>query len=85
MACVQGRLTKNVKDLLWLNEWDHKGGSDASAALKDLEVLTLVHLFLHDADLDPSSSTLSARLVNWQATQRACNAVQTPKDLLANV
>ena len=49
MACVQGRLTKNVKDLLWLNEWDHKGGSDASAALKDLEVLALTHLFLHDS------------------------------------
>lgn len=64
MACVQGRLTKNVKDLLWLNEWDHKGGSDASAALKDLEVLTLVHLFL----LDQSTTTLTARLVNWQAT-----------------
>mmetsp|Transcript_14694 Transcript_14694/g.44356 ORF Transcript_14694/g.44356 Transcript_14694/m.44356 type:complete len:126 (-) Transcript_14694:439-816(-) len=34
---TQDRLTKNVKDLLWLHAWDNKGGSGASVALKELE------------------------------------------------
>lgn len=36
---TQDRLTKNVKDLLWLHAWDHSGkGSDPAAALKALQV-----------------------------------------------
>lgn len=41
LANAQDRLTKNVKDLLWLHAWDNKGGSGASVALKELEVQTL--------------------------------------------
>ncbi len=37
---TQDRLTKNIKDLLWLHAWDHSGkGSDPAAALKALQVL----------------------------------------------
>lgn len=37
---MQDRLTKNVKDLLWLHAWDKKGGSDPLSALSDLQVAT---------------------------------------------
>ena len=36
---TQDRLTKNIKDLLFLHDWDHSGkGSEPSEALKALQV-----------------------------------------------
>lgn len=41
---TQDRLTKNIKDLLWLHAWDRSGkGSDPSEALKELQVGDLSH------------------------------------------